>query len=123
MSKRTPENFLKQVFGRKVTVKLHSGSEYTGVLASMDALMNLVLEQASEFEHNEQVNSFDRVLLRGNNGTYIIFSFIYEATAQRGLTFFTYLHMNFYLQIYTQKCLHTKILGLTYIKRFSLQPR
>jgi small nuclear ribonucleoprotein (snRNP)-like protein len=51
-----------------VSVTLHSGGVYTGTLASMDALMNIVLSGAKEFQENKQVNAFNHVLLRGNNG-------------------------------------------------------
>lgn len=41
--KRNPTDFLKQIMGRLVSVKLHNGSEYVGVLATFDGLMNVVL--------------------------------------------------------------------------------
>ena len=42
--KRTPADFFKQVFGRLVTVKLHSNVQYMGILAALDGNLNIVLE-------------------------------------------------------------------------------
>ena len=43
-TKRSPADFLKQVLGRLVTVKLNNNTEYLGILACLDGVMNLVLE-------------------------------------------------------------------------------
>lgn len=43
-NKRNPTDFLKQIMGRLVSVKLHNGNEYVGVLATFDGLMNVVLQ-------------------------------------------------------------------------------
>ena len=44
-SKRSnPADFLKTVLGRPVTIKLHDGSIYEGILACLDGNMNIVLE-------------------------------------------------------------------------------
>ena len=43
--KKSPVDFLKQVVGRSVIVKLNSGVEYRGVLACLDGFMNIALEQ------------------------------------------------------------------------------
>lgn len=45
--KKSPVDFLKQVVGRSVIVKLNSGVEYRGVLACLDGFMNIALEQVS----------------------------------------------------------------------------
>jgi len=49
-------------------IKLYSGIEYAGTLASMDALMNVVLENAEERLNGEIINTFGNLFLRGNNG-------------------------------------------------------
>ena len=56
MSKRTPADFLKQVLGRYVNVKLLDGTEYVGILACLDGFMNIVLEQLEEYESGELKN-------------------------------------------------------------------
>lgn len=52
-------------------VKLNSGLEYTGVLACLDGMMNIVIEKAEEFESGIQVRKYDELFLRGNNILYI----------------------------------------------------
>jgi U6 snRNA-associated Sm-like protein LSm6 len=99
MQRKTPESFLKQVFGREVLIKLTSGPCYTGVLASMDALMNIVLENAEERLQDEVVNKFGYLFLRGNNGMRIdlLGSFVYQAETQRYLTYLL-VQKKFYLR-------------------------
>lgn len=69
--KRNPTDFLKQIMGRLVSVKLHNGSEYVGVLATFDGLMNVVLQQAEEFENNELKDKHPEIFIRGNNVLYL----------------------------------------------------
>ncbi|VDI32860.1 Hypothetical predicted protein [Mytilus galloprovincialis] len=47
--KQTPSEFLKQIIGRPVVVKLNSGVDYRGVLACLDGYMNIALEQTEEY--------------------------------------------------------------------------
>ena len=68
MSKRTPADFLKQVLGRYVNVKLLDGTEYVGILACLDGFMNIVLEQLEEYESGELKNKHSEAFIRGNNG-------------------------------------------------------
>ncbi|CAB4070246.1 TP53RK [Lepeophtheirus salmonis] len=44
-----PKDFLKQILGRPVLVKLNSGSDYRGVLSCLDGHMNIALEQTEEY--------------------------------------------------------------------------
>jgi len=71
MSKRSPADFLKQVLGRQVTVKLYNGIEYQGVLACLDGVMNVVLEQIEEYENGQLTNKYPEAFIRGNNVMYI----------------------------------------------------
>jgi U6 snRNA-associated Sm-like protein LSm6 len=41
MAKKNPGEFLKQVIGRPVAVKLNNGSEYRGNLTCLDGYMNI----------------------------------------------------------------------------------
>jgi U6 snRNA-associated Sm-like protein LSm6 len=69
MSKRSPADFLKQVLGRFVLVKLSSGEQYVGILASLDSFMNIVLESVEEKNFaGDILNKYSHIFLRGNNG-------------------------------------------------------
>ena len=43
-SNTDPSNFLSNVIGSSVVVKLHNGVEYSGNLQSIDGYMNIVLD-------------------------------------------------------------------------------
>jgi U6 snRNA-associated Sm-like protein LSm6 len=69
---KKPTDFLKQVIGRPVTVKLYSGVEYRGILACLDGYMNIVLEQTQEYKNGQLTNStYNDAFIRGNNVYYI----------------------------------------------------
>lgn len=67
-SKRTPADFLKQVIGKPVVVKLHSGVTYKGVLACLDGFMNIAMEQTEEYVEGQLKNRYGDCFIRGNNG-------------------------------------------------------
>lgn len=69
--KKSPSDFLKQVVGRPVIVKLNSGESYRGVLACLDGFMNIVLEQSEEFHEEKVINKYGDCFFRGNNVLYI----------------------------------------------------
>lgn len=54
--KRTPGDFLKEIIGRPVMVKLNSGVDYRGVLACLDGYMNIALEQTEEYVNGQLKN-------------------------------------------------------------------
>ncbi|KAK2157957.1 hypothetical protein LSH36_180g01090 [Paralvinella palmiformis] len=66
--KQTPSDFLKQITGRPVVVKLNSGVDYRGVLACLDGYMNIALEQTEEYVNGQLKNKYGDVFIRGNNG-------------------------------------------------------
>lgn len=68
ISKRTPADFLKQVIGKPVVVKLHSGVTYKGVLACLDGFMNIAMEQTEEYVEGQLKNRYGDCFIRGNNG-------------------------------------------------------
>jgi U6 snRNA-associated Sm-like protein LSm6 len=74
MSKRSPSEFLKNVLGRPVIVKLNSGVTYHGVLACLDGYMNIAMEQTQEYVNGQLKNSYADTFIRGNNGTVFFFS-------------------------------------------------
>lgn len=68
---KTPANFLTDVIGHAVVVKLNSATEYRGVLACLDGYMNIALEQTEEYTNGELTNKFGDAFIRGNNVLYI----------------------------------------------------
>jgi U6 snRNA-associated Sm-like protein LSm6 len=78
MAKKTPTDFLKQVIGKPVVVKLHSGVVYKGILACLDGFMNIAMEQTEEYVDNQMKNKYGDCFIRGNNGKHIpVFSILY----------------------------------------------
>ena len=90
--KKSPTDFVKFIYGRPVIVKLYSGLVYKGgyslyywflgVLTCLDGYMNVVLEQAEEYENDEFKSRYNDCFIRGNNGTfqlYALFLVIYLA--------------------------------------------
>ena len=70
-AKRSPSDFLKQVLGRPVVVKLNSGEEYRGVLACLDGFMNIAMEQTEEYNDGQLKGRYGDCFIRGNNVLYI----------------------------------------------------
>jgi|TARA_B110001469_G_C9539361_1_gene267912 U6 snRNA-associated Sm-like protein LSm6 len=86
--KNNPAEFLKQVLGRPVVVKLNSGVDYrggvppcpaplapaelasrgTGVLACLDGFMNIAMEQTEEYVNGQLKAKYGDAFIRGNNG-------------------------------------------------------
>ena len=60
--KQNPSEFLRQIIGKPVVVKLNSGIDYRGVLACLDGYMNIALEQTEEYV-NGQVHLHNITLL------------------------------------------------------------
>ncbi len=70
VAKKSPTDFLKQVIGKPVVVKLHSGVSYKGVLACLDGFMNIAMEQTEEYVDGQLKNRYGDCFIRGNNGKY-----------------------------------------------------
>ncbi len=68
VAKKNPTDFLKQVIGKAVIVKLNSGVTYRGVLACLDGFMNIAMEQTEEYVDGQLKNRYGDCFLRGNNG-------------------------------------------------------
>jgi small nuclear ribonucleoprotein (snRNP)-like protein len=63
MSNKSPANFIKQLLGRSVEVKLNDNNTFfQGTLSNLDGTMNVLLTG---------VNEFKELLIRGNNVLYI----------------------------------------------------
>ena len=86
---RGPNDFLKQVIGNTVLVRLNSGSEYYGKLICLDGYMNIVLTQVEERSNGQVSRKYkDAAFIRGNNGKdteefinhwSFLFSFVYKS--------------------------------------------
>ncbi|KAM3702267.1 hypothetical protein ACJW31_04G012900 [Castanea mollissima] len=46
---KTPEDFLKSIYGRFVVVKLNSGVDYRGILACLDGYVKIAIEQIEKY--------------------------------------------------------------------------
>jgi len=68
IAKRSPSDFLRSVLGRPVVVKLHSGTDYRGILACLDSTMNIAMEQTEEYQDGQLKNTLGDAFIRGNNG-------------------------------------------------------
>lgn len=66
--KRTPSDFLRQVLGRQVLVRLNNGETYRGTLACLDPRMNIALENTEQYENGKPIRVFGDTCIRGNNG-------------------------------------------------------
>ncbi|KAJ1949246.1 U4/U6-U5 snRNP complex subunit lsm6 [Linderina macrospora] len=71
IAKKSPTDFLNNILGRRVFVRLNSGIDYKGVLACLDGYMNIALEQTEEYVDGELRNRYGDTFIRGNNVLYI----------------------------------------------------
>lgn len=76
MSLKSPSDFLKNIIGHPVNVKLNSGIDYQGrnnfrhegKLVCLDGYMNIVLEKAEEKVNGVIKHKYGDSFIRGNNG-------------------------------------------------------
>ncbi|KAJ2558783.1 U4/U6-U5 snRNP complex subunit lsm6 [Coemansia sp. RSA 1933] len=71
VAKKSPTDFLENILGRRVFVRLNSGIDYKGILACLDGYMNIALEQTEEYVEGELRNRYGDAFIRGNNVLYI----------------------------------------------------
>lgn len=69
--KEALSQFIQQIHGRPVVVKLNSGVDYRGVLACLDGYMNIALEQTEEYVNGQLKDKYGDAFIRGNNVLYI----------------------------------------------------
>lgn len=67
----SPTDFLKNVVGKRVIVRLLSGVDYQGILSCLDGYMNIALEQTEEHVNGIMTNRYGDAFIRGNNVLYI----------------------------------------------------
>lgn len=69
--KITPLKMLGRAVNTRVTVRLKSGDEYTGILEKCDPNMNLIIVDAEELNNGAVIAKYGRIFIRGNNILYI----------------------------------------------------
>jgi small nuclear ribonucleoprotein (snRNP)-like protein len=69
--KITPLKMLGRAVNTRVTVRLKSGDEYTGILEKCDPNMNLIIVDAEELNNGTVIAKYGRIFIRGNNILYI----------------------------------------------------
>ncbi|CAO1630393.1 unnamed protein product [Jaminaea pallidilutea] len=67
VTKGSPNDFLKNVIGKRVAVRLNSGIDYRGTLSCLDGYMNIAMEETSEWVNGSEKNRFGDAFIRGNN--------------------------------------------------------
>ncbi len=68
---KRPLNVLQKAVNRKVAVRLKSEIEYRGRMTNIDSYMNLILNDAEEFDGNDLMANYGKVVIRGNNVLFI----------------------------------------------------
>jgi small nuclear ribonucleoprotein len=69
--KITPLKMLGRAVNTRVTVRLKSGDEYTGILEKCDPNMNLIIVDAEELNNGTVIAKYGKIFIRGNNILYI----------------------------------------------------
>ncbi|MFY9964541.1 MAG: U6 snRNA-associated Sm-like protein LSm6 [Nitrososphaeraceae archaeon] len=69
-SKR-PLTTLQRSVNRRVAVRLKSEIEYRGRMSNVDTYMNLILVDAEEFNRQDLLANYGKVVIRGNNVLFI----------------------------------------------------
>ena len=66
-----PVCFFKDAMNQKVIVKLNDGVYYKGELKLVDGLMNVVLQNVTEYCNSKKECEYPECFIRGNNICYI----------------------------------------------------
>lgn len=68
---KRPLAVLQKAISKKATIRLKTDVEYRGRVSNVDAFMNLILEDAEEFEGGQLSANYGRVIVRGDNVLYV----------------------------------------------------
>ncbi|MEM4297923.1 MAG: U6 snRNA-associated Sm-like protein LSm6 [Nitrososphaerota archaeon] len=68
---KKPLQALQRALNKQVLVRLKSDLEYKGKMVNLDPYMNLILEDAEEYNGKVLVASFGKVVIRGSNVLFI----------------------------------------------------
>jgi len=73
-SQQTPKRplaVLQKAISKKATIRLKTDVEYKGRVSNVDAFMNVILEDAEEFEGGVKSANYGKVIVRGDNVLYV----------------------------------------------------
>lgn len=70
-SQKRPLAVLQKAISKKATIRLKTDVEYRGRVSNVDAFMNLILEDAEEFEAGVKSANYGKVIVRGDNVLYV----------------------------------------------------
>lgn len=68
---KRPLTVLQKAINKKVAVRLKNENEYRGKMSNVDSYMNLILEDAEEFNGQTHIANYGKVVIRGNNVLFI----------------------------------------------------
>jgi len=68
---KKPLNLLQNALNESVSIRLKNNIEYKGKMSSVDAFMNLIIENASEYSGGVLRSNYGNVIIRGNNVLFI----------------------------------------------------
>lgn len=66
-SAKKPLAMLQKAVNKQVAVRLKNELEYRGKMTNIDGYMNLILLDVSEYNGDALINSYRKVVIRGNN--------------------------------------------------------
>jgi len=66
MDPTRPLDALNEARNKRIIVELKNSRKYTGKLVSFDIHINIVLEDAEEYENNELKRKLGRIFIRGD---------------------------------------------------------
>ncbi len=69
---KKPLNVLTKELNGNIEVVLKNGCDYKGKMIKVDLNMNILLEGATEYQNEQIITNYGKVLLRGNNVLYIV---------------------------------------------------
>lgn len=84
-------------------MKLNSGLEYRGVLASLDGYLNIAMEQTEEYDNGQLKSKYGDAFIRGNNGKWNSLADLCEVHIAFSFNFLT---LRLYLFATNQKVLY-----------------
>lgn len=70
-SVKKPLTVLQKAIHKHIVVKLKSDIEYRGKMCNIDPYMNVILEDAEEYNKNTLSANYGKVVIRGNNVLFV----------------------------------------------------
>ena len=65
-----PNQYINQLIGKKIKVRLKWGIDYNGTLETVDSYMNLKLNNSEEWFDNTLIGNLGEIIIRCNNIAY-----------------------------------------------------